>query len=126
MANAKAKIAALHAQGDFGGHFDVLKVTKSKIQRLQGKWKIQIGNYRTGKYNSKYFCSNGKRPFMGEMGKISAVGLRDVEKLYHMEDEAEITQKELAYLEKRKIAAKKEERGKLPKIQETEEKRRKN
>ena len=45
-----------------------------------------------------------------EIGKISAVGLRDVEKLYHLEGEAEITQKELTDLRNRKIAAKKEER----------------
>ena len=43
-----------------------------------------------------------------EMYKISAGELRDVGKLYHLEDEAEITQKELADLENRKIATKQE------------------
>ena len=42
-----------------------------------------------------------------EMDKISAGQLRGGEKLHHLEDEAGTTQKELADLENRKIAAKK-------------------
>ena len=37
----KSQILVLRAQGDFGGHLEVRKVTKSKSQRLQenGKYK---------------------------------------------------------------------------------------
>ena len=56
------------------------------------------------------------------MGEIAAWKVRDVEKLYHLEDEAGITQKELADLENRKIVAKKEERGKIAQIRETKRK----
>ena len=54
-----------------------------------------------------------------EMVRISTGELRDVGKLYHLEDEAEITQNEMADLGNRKISAKKEERkrGNIPKIQ---------
>ena len=39
------------------------------------------------------------------MGKIPVVKLRDVEKLFHVDDEAEITQNELTDSANRKIVA---------------------
>ena len=41
----KSQIIDLHAQGDFGGHLNVRKVTKSKRRRLRGKSETQIFNF---------------------------------------------------------------------------------
>ena len=46
------------------------------------------------------------------MDKISAVWLRGVERLFHLDGESGITQNELANLQNRKIAANMEEKEK--------------
>ena len=57
-----------------------------------------------------------------EMDKISEVGLRDVDGLFHLVGESEITQNELTNLGNRKIVANMEEKEKTAQIQETKEK----
>ena len=51
-------------------------------------------------------------PSWSEKAKIQVGKLRDVEKLLHLQGEAEITQNELADLENRKIMANLGEKGK--------------
>ena len=93
---------------------------------MRGKWKIQIDNFGNATSNSKYFCANGKRPFRGRNGKISAAELRGVGKLYHLEDEAEITQKGVARLGKSEnCGEERRKREKIAQIQELEEKEKK-
>ena len=45
----KSKMSALQAQGDFGDHLEVRKVTKNKSQRLESK----MGKYFTWRANQK-------------------------------------------------------------------------
>ena len=55
-----------------------------------------------------------------EMGKIQMGELRDVERLFHLEDEAEITQNELADLANREIAENLGEKEEISQLQEKE------
>ena len=100
---------------------------KVKVNDCKENGKSKIDNFGNGDTVRNTFVRMANFLSWGEMGKISAVELRDVEKLYHLGDEAEITQKELADLGIiGKLRQRKgEEREKIAKIQELEEKEKK-
>ena len=100
----------------------VRKVTESKSQQLQGKWTTRIDNSGNGNTvrNTSVRIVNAIHGV--EMDKIAALKLRDVGKLYHLEDEAEITQNESTDLESRKEVGNKEEKEQITKLKEAKEK----
>ena len=103
----------------------MMKVTKNNIQRLASK----MGESKTIISDMKDTIRNTSARIVNalsgsEMGKIPVVKLRDVEKLFHLKGEAEITQNELGDLENRKIVANLGGRG-IVQLQEDKEKEKK-
>ena len=85
----------LKAQGDFGDHSEVRKVTNRKTRRTQGemnRFKTIISEMRNTIQNTFVKMVNVLSRI--DVGQITAGKLRGVGKLYNLEEETEIAQKE--------------------------------
>ena len=119
----KSQILALGAHGDFGDHLEVRQMTQSKSQGLESKMrKSKTIIFDTKETIQNTFARIVNVPSGSGMGKIPVGKLMDVERLYHLEDEAGITQNELADLANREIVGNLGGEEKIVQLQEEKEK----
>ena len=101
----KSDVEALRAQGGFWDHLEVLTANKTKNPRLwskMGKFKAIVADMQDTIRNTFAGMANA---LSGSDGKIDAVKLRGVGRLFHLDGEVEIAQKELCDLGNIKNAA---------------------
>ena len=95
-----SQIDVLQVKGNFGDHLEVRKVNKTKNQRLEskmGKSKTTVSDVGDTIRNTFVRMANALSGSEG--AKIDAWKLRDVGRLFHLEDEVGIAQIELGDLE---------------------------
>ena len=100
---------------------------KAKARSYKERWGNPNRSFRKWKYNSDTFARMVNVLSGSEMDKITVSKLRDVEKLYNLEEEIGITENELMELNNRKeVADKEEEISKMQELKEREKKELKN
>ena len=100
-------------------HLDVRKVAKSKSRKLQGKVEKcksiipEIENVIQNTFTRMINLLSGR-----EIEKVDVWKLRDIEKLYNLEEEAEISDKDIMELDTQKEVAEKEDVEEISSTQE--------
>ena len=98
----KSEIHALQIQGDFGGNLAVRKVVERKWKIGEKNGEIQRDNSRYERYNAKFTITSGGYHFWIPRKQNDFENLKEIGKLFHLEDDFGNMQKRARQLGKSK------------------------